>query len=92
MATASATRFTQRGIAGISLIALAITLAIVFKQRSEWSEELKHGMHAVAYSAGLLGIAFFNSYVYQTDFAKMKNTLFSLGVMLVIMVAMALFS
>ena len=90
--TSNATiNFNQRGIIGISLIALGLLLAIVCQQDGIGPEVSLRGMRALAMCVVLVGVAFYASYTRWWRFAEMTSTLIRLKVIGIIMVVRVLF-
>lgn len=79
MASTTLVRFKERGLSGIALIALGITLGIMFNKSSAWPTEAKTIALAVAQVSGAAGAAFFTSYVNQLTFRQMRTSLISLS-------------
>ena len=90
MVTTATSRFKIRGFAGIVLIALAIGLALVFKNTSDWPAEARTLALAVAYCACIGGAALFPSYIHQLEFKQIKPTTTGMAALLVMMLLLDL--
>ena len=84
-AASNVIRFKMRGLIGFFLIAAGISLAIIFKKDSLWADGTKGLMLACAYFCGIGGSALLTSYVQQSSFRQMKNTLAGMGLLLTVM-------
>ena len=86
----AAISFAKRGLTGLLLIAVGITLAIVFNKRSAYSADLRQYMYLLALLLAVGGTSLFGSYVQQRSFKDMKQELFAIGLMMVTLVLLSL--
>lgn len=82
--------FAKRGLAGILLIAVGLTLSIVFNKHSAYTAELKQLMYPLALVLAVGGSSLLSSYVQQRSFKNMKTELLATGVLLATLVLVSL--
>ena len=90
MTATTTTRFKLRGLAGVALIAVGISLALVFNKSSDWPAHVKTVALALAYCTGIGGVPLVESYVKQLEFREMKTSLKAVGFLLVLMLLLNL--
>ena len=87
MQPAFSSSFVRRGLPGLLLMALGITLSLVFRNSSAWPAETKLLMYALALVIGVGGTSLFASYVQQRPLSSMKTQLISSALLVAILLA-----
>jgi hypothetical protein len=82
--------FVKRGLSGLLLIVVGLTLSIVFNKHSAYAAELKRFLHPLALLLAVGGSSLVSSYVRQRSFKNMKTELLATGVLLATLVLVSL--